>query len=77
MDVAPYLAYDNSQSFSGTWTLYLTAGNIKELFGDLILQLDNAHFAPQDSRIYERILAESDSFAFDMSAFTGSKQVAF
>ena len=77
LDVTPYLAYDNSQSFSGTWTLYLTAGNIKELFGDLILQLDSAHFTPQDSRVYERILARSDSFTFDMSAFTGSKQIAF
>ena len=26
LDVSPYLAYDNSASFSGTWTVYFAAG---------------------------------------------------
>ena len=35
LNVAPYLAYDNAQSFSGTWRLYFAAGSSEVVFNGM------------------------------------------
>ena len=82
LDVTPYLAYDNSQAFTGTWRLYMAAGsaqgfNWQDFFCQQTVQLSSTSFTPQANKVYVHTLQQSDSITFDTSAFTSTRQVTF
>ena len=75
LDVTPYLAYDNVQTFSGTWRLYFAAGSIQA--GDEIATLAGTAITPQHGAVYKKTLAASDAFTIDTSGLTATKKLAF
>ncbi len=75
VNVAPYLAYDNAASFSGTWRLYFAAGSIQP--GDEIVTLTGTAITPQDGAVFKKTLAASDAFTIDTSSLTATKKLAF
>ena len=75
LNVAPYLAYDNAASFSGTWRLYFAAGSIQA--GDEIETLSTTAITPQHGAIFRKTLAASDDFTISTASLTASKQVTF
>ena len=75
LDVTPYLAYDNVQTFSGTWRLYFAAGTVQA--GDEIATLTGTAITPQHGAVFKKTLAASDAFTIDTSGLTASKQVTF
>ena len=75
VNVAPYLAYDNAASFSGTWRLYFAAGNIQP--GDEIVTLAGTAITPQHGAVFKKTLAASDAFTISTADLTAGKQVTF
>ena len=75
VNIAPYLAYDNAASFSGTWRLYFAAGSIQA--GDEIVTLTGTAITPQDGAVFKKTLAASDAFTIDTSGLTAYKKLAF
>ena len=75
VNVAPYLAYDNAGSFSGTWRLYFAAGSIKA--GDDIETLSATAITPQHGAVFKKTLTASDAFTISTADLTSDKQVTF
>ncbi|MBR4666627.1 MAG: hypothetical protein IKO93_22360, partial [Lentisphaeria bacterium] len=73
VNVAPYLAYDNAGSFSGTWRLYFAAGSIKA--GDDIETLSATAITPQHGAVFKKTLTASDAFTISTADLTSDKQV--
>ena len=75
VNVAPYLAYDDSASFTGTWRLYFAAGQADS--GDDIVNLTGTAITPQNNVVFKKTLASSDAFTISTTDLTASKQVTF
>ena len=75
VDVTPYLAYDNVQTFSGTWRVYFSAGSSDP--GDDIATLTGAAVTPKHGAVYVHTLAADDAFTIDSTGLSANKQVTF
>lgn len=78
LDLTPYLAYDNAQTFSGTWTVYLAAGLPGEQQdGNEIVTLTGTAITPDPDVVFKKTLAADDAFTIDTSALTATRQLTF
>ena len=73
--MTPYLAYDNVQTFSGTWRVYFSAGSSDP--GDDIATLTGTAVTPKHGAVYVHTLAASDAITIDSTGLSATKQVTF
>ena len=75
VDVTPYLAYDNVQTFSGTWRVYFSAGSSDP--GDDIATLTSTAVTPKHGAVYVHELEADDTFTIDSTGLSATKQLTF